>query len=118
MTRAWPDARFAAFCARHPKRRAHAAVFRAASRFAAIPAREAVFAYLAAPAANLTSAGVRLVPLGRRDGQRVTAGLLSDITDATEAALVADLNDLGTASPMLDMLSMRYETQYTRLFRL
>jgi urease accessory protein len=76
-----------------------------------------VFAYLAAPAANLTSAGVRLMPLGWTDGQRVTAGLLSDITDATEVALIADLDDLGTASPMLDMFSMRHETQYTRLFR-
>ncbi|WP_246503920.1 urease accessory protein UreF [Plastoroseomonas arctica] len=114
---AWPDAGFAAFCARHPKRLAHASAFGAACRFAAIPPRDAVFAYLTAFAANLTSAGVRLVPLGQTDGQRVTAGLLPAITAATEAALAADLDDLGTASPMIDLFSMRHETQYTRLFR-
>lgn len=114
---AWPDARLAAFCARHTKRLAHAAVFGAACRFAGIPAPDAVFAYLSAFAANLTSAGVRLVPLGQTDGQRVTAGLLPDIIAATEAALAADLDTLGTATPMLDLFSMRHETQYTRLFR-
>jgi urease accessory protein len=114
---AWPDQRFAEFCARHPKRLAHAAVFGAACRFAGIAPRDAVFAYLTAFAANLTSAGVRLVPLGQTDGQRITAGLLPDIGAATEAALVADLDEIGTASPMIDLFSMRHETQYTRLFR-
>ena len=36
---------------------------------------------------------------------------------AADAALTADLDRVGTASPMLDLLSMRHETQYTRLFR-
>jgi urease accessory protein len=36
---------------------------------------------------------------------------------AAEAALTADLDTMGTAAPMLDLLSMRHETQYTRLFR-
>jgi len=114
---AWPDAGFAAFCRRNAKRLAHAAAFGAACRFAGIPAGNAVLAYLSAFAANLTSAGVRLVPLGQTDGQRITAGLLPDITAATEAALAADIDALGTASPMIDLFSMRHETQYTRLFR-
>ena len=36
---------------------------------------------------------------------------------ASDAALAADLGRLGTAAPMLDLFSMRHETQYTRLFR-
>lgn len=114
---AWPDARFEAFCARHPRRLAHAVAFGAACGFASIAAREAVFAFLSAFAANLVSAGVRLVPLGQTDGQRTTAALLPDIIAATEAALAADLDTLGTAAPMLDLFSLRHETQYTRLFR-
>ncbi|WP_367615815.1 urease accessory protein UreF [Plastoroseomonas hellenica] len=114
---AWPDTRFEAFCARHPRRLAHAVTFGAACGFAGIAARDAVFAFLSAFAANLVSAGVRLVPLGQTDGQRTTAALLPDITAATEAALVADLDTLGTAAPMLDLFSLRHETQYTRLFR-
>jgi urease accessory protein len=46
-----------------------------------------------------------------------TAALLPVIGAATEAALTARLDSLGTASPALDLYSIRHETQYTRLFR-
>jgi urease accessory protein len=39
------------------------------------------------------------------------------VEEAADAALAADLDRLGTAAPVLDLLSMRHETQYTRLFR-
>ncbi|HEY4253470.1 MAG TPA: urease accessory UreF family protein [Roseomonas sp.] len=114
---AWPDPRFESFCARHPRRLAHAVAFGAACGFAGIAARDAVFAFLAAFAANLVSAGVRLVPLGQTDGQRTTAALLPDVAAAADAAIKADLDTLGSAAPMLDLFSLRHETQYTRLFR-
>ena len=65
----------------------------------------------------MVSAGVRLVPLGQTDGQVTTAALLPVVEEATDAALAANLDRLGTAAPVLDLLSMRHETQYTRLFR-
>lgn len=114
---AWPDARYAAFAARHPRRMAHAVAFGAAAGFAGVPLRPALFGFLSAFAANLVSAGVRLVPLGQTDGQLATAALLPVVEAATQAALTADLDTLGTAAPMLDILSIRHETQYTRLFR-
>jgi urease accessory protein len=114
---AWPDARFAAFAARHPRRLTHAVAFGAAAGFHAIPLRPALSGFLAAFAANLVSAGVRLVPLGQTDGQIATATLAPTVEAAADAALAADLDTLGTAAPMLDILSMRHETQYTRLFR-
>ncbi|MFC7475269.1 urease accessory protein UreF [Dankookia sp. GCM10030260] len=114
---AWPDARFAAFAARHPRQVAHPVAFGAAAGFHAIPLRPAVAGWLAAFAANLVSAGVRLVPLGQTDGQIATAALHPVVEAAADAALSADPDALGTAAPMLDLLSMRHETQYTRLFR-
>jgi urease accessory protein len=114
---AWPDARFAAFAARHPRRLPAAVAFGAAAGFQGIPLRPALAGWLGAFAANLVSAGVRLVPLGQTDGQVATAALLPVVEAATDAALRADLDRLGTAAPMLDILSMRHETQYTRLFR-
>ncbi|WP_456305171.1 urease accessory protein UreF [Dankookia rubra] len=114
---AWPDARFAAYAARHPRALAHPVAFGAAAGFHGIPLRPALAGWLAAFAANLVSAGVRLVPLGQTDGQVATAALHPVVDAATEAALAADLDTLGTAAPMLDLLSMRHETQYTRLFR-
>lgn len=115
--RAWPEARFAAFAQRHRGRLSHSVAFGAAAGMAGIPLRAALFAFLQGFCANLVSAGVRLVPLGQTDGQLATAALLPVISACTDDALTASLDELGTASPLLDMLSMRHETQYTRLFR-
>ena len=74
--------------------------------------------YLHAFTANLISAAVRAVPLGQSDGQIALASLEGAVQQAVEAALaVTDLDEVGTATPLLDWCSLRHETQYTRLFR-
>jgi urease accessory protein len=74
--------------------------------------------YLHAFTANLISAAVRIVPLGQSDGQIALASLEGAVQQAVQAALaVKDLDEIGTATPLLDWCSMRHETQYTRLFR-
>jgi urease accessory protein len=74
--------------------------------------------YLHAFTASLISAAVRAVPLGQSDGQIALASLEGAVQKAVEAALaVTDLDEVGTATPLLDWCSMRHETQYTRLFR-
>ncbi len=74
--------------------------------------------YLHAFTANLISAAVRTVPLGQSDGQLALAALEGAVHRAVEAALaVSDLDEVGTATPLLDWCSLRHETQYTRLFR-
>jgi urease accessory protein len=82
-----------------------------------IPLAAALATYLQAFAANLVSAGVRLIPLGQTDGQRAIAALEPVVARAAAAALNADPDALGTAAPLLDWGSMKHETQYTRLFR-
>ncbi len=114
---AWPEPRLAAFATRHPRRIPHAVAFGAAAAAHGVPLREAAFGYLSAFAANLVSAGVRLVPLGQTDGQIATAALMPVVAAAADAALAADLDRLGTAAATLDVFSIRHETQYTRLFR-
>jgi urease accessory protein len=79
--------------------------------------RPALAAYLQAFAAALITAGVKLIPLGQTAGQRVVAALEPDVERAADAALARPLDDLGSAAPIIDLLSMRHETQYTRLFR-
>lgn len=74
-------------------------------------------AYLHAVAANLISAGVRLIPLGQTHGQLAVAALLQVIEGIAERAMRTDLQDLGTAAPGLERCSALHETQYTRLFR-
>jgi len=82
-----------------------------------MPVEATVVAYLQAMMANLVSAGVRLVPLGQTDGQRVVAGLETDIAAAAERALAASLDDVASCALRADLATMRHEAQYTRLFR-
>ena len=77
----------------------------------------ALGAYLQAVAANWVSAGVRLVPLGQTDGQRVMAALEPAVAATAQRALVTALDDIGSAAFRADLASARHETQYTRLFR-
>jgi urease accessory protein len=74
-------------------------------------------AFLQAVASNLVSAGLRLVPLGQTDGQRVLAGLEPVIAACALEALACPLEDIGGAAFRADIASMRHQTQYTRLFR-
>jgi urease accessory protein len=83
-----------------------------------IALESALGGYLHAFAANLISAAVRTVPLGQTDGQRALAALEPAVRRTAEAALAAtSLDEIGTATPLLDWCSLRHETQYTRLFR-
>jgi urease accessory protein len=82
-----------------------------------IPLEPALHAYLHAVTANLISAGVRLIPLGQTDGQRLLAALQDVIGKSCDRALAATLDDLGSAAFRADLASMRHEAQYTRLFR-
>jgi urease accessory protein len=74
-------------------------------------------AFCQAFAANLASAGVRLIPLGQTDGLRVLAHIQPLIPGLVGEALGAKLDDVGGAAIAVDIASMRHETQYTRLFR-
>ncbi|MFZ1106478.1 MAG: urease accessory protein UreF [Hyphomicrobiaceae bacterium] len=82
-----------------------------------LPLAPTTQAFVQAFAANLVSAGVRLIPLGQTDGLRVLARLERLIPPLVAGALIASLDDLGGAAVMADIASMRHETQYTRLFR-
>jgi urease accessory protein len=82
-----------------------------------VPLTSALHALLHAAAANLISAGVRLIPLGQTDGQRVLAALEPAVDDAAGRALATRLDEVGTCAFRADLAGMRHETQYTRLFR-
>jgi urease accessory protein len=77
----------------------------------------ALQAYLHATLANWISAGVRLVPLGQTDGQRILAALESVVANTVLRALKTPLDQVGSSTFRSDLASMRHETQYTRLFR-
>jgi urease accessory protein len=82
-----------------------------------IAVEPALAAYLQAVAANWVSAGVRLIPLGQTQGLRVLAALEPAVAATAQRALLAKLDDIGSAAFRADLASARHETQYTRLFR-
>jgi urease accessory protein len=117
---AWPDAALDAIAAAHAEAGLTLSLpvaVGAACRAHGIPRAAALALYLHAFVANLVSAGVRLIPLGQSAGQRVIAALESAVLAAAAEADETPLEDLGTACPMAEILSMQHETQYTRLFR-
>ena len=73
--------------------------------------------FLQAQVANITSAAIRLVPIGQAAAQGVIADLAGDVAWVAERAVTARLDDLGGAALGADLAAMRHETQEVRLFR-
>lgn len=73
--------------------------------------------YLHGFAANIIAAGVRFIPLGQTDGQRILASLFEPIDAVAARALEADLDQLGGICFLSDLASMQHETMTTRIFR-
>ena len=83
----------------------------------AIALHDTLPAYLNAFLANLVSVGVRLIPIGQNAGQRIIASLHPPIADTAARAACSSLDDLGSATILSDIASMRHEEQYSRVFR-
>ncbi len=88
-----------------------------AARLVDLPLDLTAAMYLQAIAANLVSAGMRLVPLGQTDGQHVIRRLGPLCHQIATAALNGDLTQLSSTAFLADIAAMRHETQATRIFR-
>lgn len=66
---------------------------------------------------NQVLAAVKTVPLGQMAGQRILWHLHGLVPQAVEKALKLNDEQLSSALPRYAMLSMKHETQYSRLFR-
>jgi urease accessory protein len=65
----------------------------------------------------ITSAAVRVIPLGQSAGQRMLAAAGAAIPAVVERALALPDDELGAAAPGQAIASARHETLYSRLFR-
>jgi urease accessory protein len=116
--KAWPHPTIESFAQRQGRVPvAHCVAVAVACAAHDIALTPSLHAYLHAVAANLVSAGARLIPLGQTQAQIAIAQLSPTLAAIVERALRADLDDLGTAAPAIELCSLRHETQYTRLFR-
>ena len=88
-----------------------------AARLLALPLAPTATLYAQAFAASVISAGVRLIPLGQTDGQRITAEILPLAAEVAAAAIAETPDAIGGLALGADLASMLHETQYTRLYR-
>lgn len=82
-----------------------------------IPQSEALLAFVQGFCTVLTSAAVRLVPLGQRRGLEVLRNLAPVIQRVALDAAAASLDDIGGCSIAADIAAMQHETLETRVFR-
>ena len=78
---------------------------------------EAILAYLHAWATNVINSGIKLIPLGQTDGQRVLQGIYGSIGQAATAIDTLTDDNLEAWTWGLSLASMAHEVQYSRLFR-
>ena len=74
-------------------------------------------AYLHTFLSNLVQAAIRLVPLGQSDGVKTMAKLERTILAITENSDKLTLDNLGSCCFLSDIMAMRHETLYSRIFR-
>lgn len=73
--------------------------------------------YLHGMMSNLTSAAIRLVPLGQTEAQAAVLALKPLMIATAQEAIALDITDIGAATFAADIAAMRHETQYSRMFR-
>lgn len=88
-----------------------------AARVHGMPLQATLAAYLHAFVSSLTQAAMRLVPLGQSDGVAVIAALEPSLLAVANRASRSTPDDLGSSTFMGEIMAMKHETQYSRVFR-
>ena len=78
---------------------------------------DTLLSYLHSNLCNLLGAGVKLIPLGQTEGQKIQLRLNSFIQKEYKNILKKNLNYIGNCGWFNDIVSMKHENQYTRIFR-
>jgi urease accessory protein len=114
---AWPHPLFAQACEAMGAQAPYVVCFAAAVGAHGLPLRPALEGFLAAFAANLVSAAVRLSVVGQTQGQGIVARLAPLAARLAQECESGDFDALGGCAFRADLASLRHETQYSRLFR-
>ncbi len=61
--------------------------------------------------------GVKIIPLGQSDGQRIQYSLIPALSKAVTTAQCCGNDEIGFSSAAISYASGRHETQYTRIYR-
>lgn len=78
--------------------------------------KTSVGSYLFSTVSSLVQNGVRGIPLGQTDGQKIVMEIQPVIEEAVNTISRLSLYDLGAVSPGLEIAQMRHERLHVRLF--
>lgn len=78
---------------------------------------DALAAFLQAFTSNLIQAAIRLGVIGQSDAVAILARLEALLLATARRASASSLDDLGTATVLSEIMAMRHETLYSRMFR-
>ncbi|GBE33607.1 urease accessory protein UreF [bacterium BMS3Bbin06] len=95
----------------------HAVVFGLVCNTIGTGRDDAVPAYLYSVVSGIVSAGVRLIPLGHTDGQRVIERIKPLLIKVAGEITQLDEEDISAFAPGIEIRAMRHEHLYTRLFK-
>jgi len=82
-----------------------------------IPLASVLAAFLQAFCINLLQASIRLSVTGQNGVTATMAALEPVLGETAERAAQSNLDDLGSATLIADIMAMKHETQHSRLFR-
>jgi urease accessory protein len=82
-----------------------------------LPLEAALAVFLHAFVANLTQAAIRLGVTGQNGAVSTVSALEGDVVETAGRAVNSTLDDLGSAAIVSEIMSMKHETHYSRLFR-
>ena len=82
-----------------------------------LPLEPALVVFLQAFVANLAQAAIRLGVTGQSGAMATLAALERDVVEAAGRAASSTLDDLGSVAIVSEIMSMKHETHYSRLFR-
>lgn len=82
-----------------------------------VPCSDAVLGYLWSWLENQVLSGIKIIPLGQSQGQKILDRLIPLLSGIAEKGKAIPLAEIGGAATALSIGSMLHETQYTRLYR-
>jgi urease accessory protein len=82
-----------------------------------VPIYQGALGYLWSWLENQVMAGIKIIPLGQTQGQKLLLEIGEILPPLVERTLFLTVEEVGSTSPALAIASSQHETQYTRIYR-
>ena len=82
-----------------------------------IPLEKLLIAFLQSFVSNLINVGIKHIPLGQSDGQKILINFLPVIERQTNILKIAKVSDLGSSAFLSDLTSMYHESLNSRIYQ-